>query len=94
MARRKKEAYNPHLKSHLSSNNDEFYRNHNGKNPEVPLDQETARQPLLDKMALFKLIHENICDDGKAISTDARMECFKEIETVYEQSGHKAWLDN
>ena len=95
MARREKEAYNPHFDSHLGQNDDEDrYRNHNRKNSEEVLVQETARQLLLEKIAIFKLIHEKKCDDGKAISRDTRMECFKEIETLYKQSGHKASLDD
>ena len=28
------------------------------------------------------------------MSRDRRMECFKEIETLYDQSGHKTSLEN
>ena len=40
------------------------------------------------------MIYENKCDDRKATSRHARMESFKEIVTLNDQSGHEASLEN
>ena len=58
MARRDEEACNHHFDLHLGQNDDEdYWRNHNEKNLEEVLEQETAKQLLLEKIAIFKLIH-------------------------------------
>ena len=47
---------NKHSDLHFSQSKDEnYYRNHNGKNPEKELDEETAKQLLLDEIAIFNL---------------------------------------
>ena len=42
-------------------------------------DMEEAKQELLNKITMFKMIHENKGEDGKLISTKARRSSWKEI---------------
>ena len=38
-----------------------------------PEEVNVAKQSLLEKIAIFKMIHENKCADGKSFSNETRM---------------------
>ena len=52
-----------------------------------------AKQLLLEKMATFKMIHENKGADGKALSKETRMKSLNEIQALFDKIRHKTSLD-
>ena len=48
------------------------------------MDEETSEQILLGKIAVYKMMHENECEDGKAMMSEAMMECLNEIKTLFD----------
>ena len=58
-----------------------------------PAEINKAKQLLLEKMATFKMMHENKGADGKALSKKTRMESLSEIHALFDKIGHKTSLD-
>ena len=50
------------------------------------------RQELLDKILIFKMVHENQCEDGKTITRNAREESLEEIKSLYDQCDYNISL--
>ena len=42
----------------------------------------TSNQLLQDKIAIFKMIPENRCEAGKALTSEARMKNWKKIKSL------------
>ena len=78
-----------------SQSKDEDYDNSHNKNHEEiePADVNISKQLLLEKIATFKMIHENKCADGKSSSNESRIKSLNEIQTLYDKIGHKTSLD-
>ena len=52
-----------------------------------------SKQLLLEKIATFKMIHENKCENGKSSSNKTRIKSLTEIQTLYDKIGHKTSLE-
>ena len=81
--------------SATSQSEDENYDSSHNKNYKRidPAEVNMAKQLLLEKIMIFKMIHENRCADGKSSSNEVRMESLKEIQTLYDKIGVKMSLD-
>ena len=77
--------------SAASQNEDENHDNSHNENHKKldPAVVNVAKQLLLEKVATFKMIHENKCADGESSSNESRMESLNEIQTLYDKIGHK-----
>ena len=39
------------------------------------------------------MIHENECEDGKALTSETRIKSLNDIQTLYDEIGHKPSLE-
>ena len=51
-----------------------------------------TKQSLLEKMAIFKMILENKCADGKSWLNESRIKSLNEILTLHDKIGYKTSL--
>ena len=58
-----------------------------------PAEVHMAKQLLLEKIAIFKIKHENKCTDGKSSSNETRMENLNEIQTLLDEIGCQTSLE-
>ena len=94
MPRRKNKRADEQSDPASSQSEDENYDNNHNKNykqldPEIIMN----RQLLLEKIKIFKMIHENKDPDGKSLSNEKRMDSLNEIQTLFDNSGYKTTLD-
>ena len=75
MAYRSKKIIQEQSNSAVSqSEDDDCDDNHNKKRTEIDSSNLNAsKQLLLDEIAIFKMTHENKCEDGKALSSKTRI---------------------
>jgi len=95
MANRRNKRIEEQSDSSSSQSDDENYnKNHNKKHVELDIpDVNASKQLLLEKISIFKMIHENKCEDGKSLSSESRIKGLNEIQTLYDKIGHKTSLD-
>ena len=81
MPKRRNERMDEQSDLPASQNEDANYDNSHNKNHEKiePAEINMAKQLLLEKIAIFKKIHENKCADEKSTSNESRMESLNEI---------------
>ena len=60
---------------------------------EDPQRKSKLKQRIQEKIELFRMIHENKCDDGKEITAESRKESLDEIQTLYDELGEKISLE-
>ena len=53
-------------------------------------DANTSIQIVLEKIAIYKMIHEIKREDAKAITSEARMEGLNEIQTLHDEIGNSS----
>ena len=51
------------------------------------MNDEVDKQHVLEKITIFRMIHENKCEDGKDISARTRLESLNEIKALYDNLG-------
>ena len=81
--------------SAASQSEDENHDNNHNEDPkeiESP-DINTSKQLLLERMAMFKMIHQNGCADGKSSSGKSRIKSLNEFQTLLDKIGHKTSLE-
>ena len=83
------------LDSEASQSEDENYDNSHEENQKKiePAEVNVAKKSLLQKMVIFKMIHENKYADGKSSSNESKMESLNEILTLQDKNGYKTLLD-
>ena len=86
---------NDQLDPETSQSEDEDYDNNHNKNHKKmnPAEINMNKQLLLEKIKIFKMIHEKECPDGKSLSNEKRMESLNEIQTLFDNLGFKTTLD-
>ena len=67
--------------------------NDNTNPPINTIDKEAYKQQVLEKINLFKMIHENKCEDGKDISAEAREKLLNEIKGSYDELDEQLELE-
>ena len=82
--------------SAASQNENENYDNSRNENyKEIESEAvNRSKQLLLQKIAIFKMIHENKCADGKSSSIESRIKSLNEFQTLYDETGHKTSLEH
>ena len=66
-----------------------------GTNPPInTFNKEAYKKQVLEKIDLFKMIHENKCEDGKDISAEARVELLNEIKASYDELDQQLELED
>ena len=73
---------NSQSKSSLSQSGDDDYNNNPNQmyTTKILMDMDASKQLLLDKVTIYKLMHEIKCEDGKTITSEARMKSLNEIK--------------
>ena len=57
------------------------------------MNQEVDKQYVLEKIDIFRMIHEDKCEDGKSITADARVRSLNEIKSLYDALNLKMSLE-
>ena len=52
--------------------------------PDDTMNQEVDKQYVLEKIDIFRMIHEDKCEDGRNITADARIRSLNEIKALYD----------
>ena len=80
MPKRRNKRMDEQSNSAASQSEDENYDDGHSKNHKKiePAEVNMAKQVLMEKIATFKMIHENKCADGKSLSNESR-----KIQTLY-----------
>ena len=58
------------------------------------MNQQVDKQYVVEKIEIFRMIHEDKCEDGKQITSEARVKSMNEIKMRYEQLGLKLSLED
>ena len=82
MPRRKNNKEQQH--SSLSQSEDEQSDGDDGLDP---VDREEEIEELVEKITMFKMIHENKCEDGELLSAEVRASSLNEIKSLYNTLG-------
>ena len=61
---------------------------------EEEVDLSEQKKIFIKKLKIFKMIHENECDDGKDLSKDQRKDKLEELEAAYRATNNKLPLKN
>ena len=53
--------------------------------PKDAVNQQIDKQQVINKIEIFKMIHENKCEDGKEMTAEARIKSLNEIKALYDE---------
>ena len=93
--KRRNERMDEQSESAASQSKDENHDNSHNKNHKKieAAEVNIAKQLLMEKIAMFKMIHANKCADCKSSSKESRIENLNKIQTLYDKIGYKTSLD-
>ena len=56
-------------------------------------DKDESKQQVQEMIEMFRMIHENKCDDGKKITAASRKQTLEEIQTLYDELDEQLSLE-
>ena len=96
MSKRRKKTINEKSDSAMSQTDGDNHENDHTKKAGTieSTDINASKQSLLRKISIFKMIHENKREDGKALTSETRIKTLNEIQTLSDEMGHKTSLED